>query len=230
LISGRDEAAGNRVVEEAAGISTGELQFFKNDVSKVSECKALIDFALQRFGRIDGLVNNAGVFPRGSLLETDEAFFNHVFDINIRGAFFCTKYAVKAMMDSGGGSIVNIGSTNAFAGMVEIAAYSCSKGALHTLSRHVAANYGQYGIRSNWITVGWVASDGEMQRVIDNGQDMDYLLKVAAVHIPSGRLQTAEDNAYAVVYLLSDESSQVTGTDMHITGGKFFWEPEKELF
>ena len=124
------------------------------------------------------------------------------------------------MINTGGGSIVNIGSTHAYAGGSRLSAYACSKGALHTLTRHVAKNYGCQGIRCNWITVGWVATPGELVHAeVDDGHDAKWLEDQGHSRIPLGRLQTAEDIANSALFLLSDESCQVTGTDLHVAGG-----------
>jgi NAD(P)-dependent dehydrogenase (short-subunit alcohol dehydrogenase family) len=219
VISGRSGKEGRQAVEEIQRVFGTEALFVQGDLSNEEACKQLIGEAEAKFRRIDGLVNNAGIFPRGTMLDTTEELFDSIFDVNIKGPFFCTKYALASMLRTGGGSIVQIGSTNAYKGQKDLAAYSCSKGAMLTLSRHVAANYGEQGIRSNWITVGWVASDGEIELHQRMGLTVDKLMELAKETIPSGRMQTAEDMAYGVIYLLSDESSQVTGTELTITGG-----------
>jgi NAD(P)-dependent dehydrogenase (short-subunit alcohol dehydrogenase family) len=218
VVSGRSEKDGLQVVQEIKKKYHADALFVRGDISKVEACKQLIDETLAHFGRVDGLVNNAGIFPRGSMLETTEELFDTVFNVNIKGAFFCTKYALASMMHTGG-SIVQIGSTNAYKGQIDLAAYSCSKGAMNTLNLHVAGNYGAEGVRSNWITVGWVATEGELELHERMGSKLEDLEEIAKDVIPSGRMQTAEDIAYGVIYLLSDESSQVTGTTLAIAGG-----------
>ncbi|MBB6732757.1 SDR family NAD(P)-dependent oxidoreductase [Cohnella zeiphila] len=219
VVSGRNEQDGMQVVRDIKETLGTDALFVKTDVSRIDDCRILIERTVEHFGRIDGLVNNAGIFPRGDLLDTTEELFDAVFNVNIKGAFFCSQYAMKAMSRTGGGSIVQIGSTNAYKGQKDLAAYSCSKGAMLTLSKHIAGNYSEQGIRCNWITVGWVATDGEIELHNRMGVSADRLNEMGKVAIPSGRLQTAEDNAYGVIYLLSDESSQVTGTELVITGG-----------
>ena len=123
------------------------------------------------------------------------------------------------MLHHGGGSIVNVGSTHAWAGAHDLAAYSVSKGGLHTLTQHIAKNYAAGGIRANWITVGWVETPGEIARLEEEGKDTEWLHQKAKERVPLGRLQTGQDIAAAVIYLLSDDASQVTGTDIHVTGG-----------
>jgi len=219
VVGGRNEQDGAKVVQEIKDVHNADAMFVKGDISRESACKRLIDETLNRFGRVDGLVNNAGIFPRGSMLDTSEEMFDSIFAVNMKGPFFCSMYAIQAMQKTGGGSIVHMGSTNGYKGGKELAAYSCSKGAMLTLNRHIAAHYGSHHIRSNWITVGWVASDGEIELHQNMGVSPDDLQKKAAAFIPSGRMQTPEDLGYGTVFLLSDEASQVTGTELHINGG-----------
>ncbi|MCL6549039.1 MAG: SDR family oxidoreductase [Alicyclobacillus sp.] len=219
VLSGRSRADGQEVARRIRDRHGVEAVFVDGDLSRAADCERLIEEAVSRFGRIDGLVNNVGIFPRASLLETDEALFDHVFNTNLKSAFFCSKYAVAHMIRQGGGSIVHIGSTHGFAGFENLAAYACSKGGLHTLSRHIARNYARQGVRSNWITVGWVVTEGEIAVSAQAGLTPEDLERIGRETVPSGRLQTARDIACTAVYLLSDESSQVTGTDVHVTGG-----------
>lgn len=220
VIGGRSEAEGHQLtmhISEQYGV---ESLFVPGDLCLIDNCEKLVQICYNKFGKVDGLVNNAGIFPRASLLETDESLYDQVFDLNAKAAFFCSKFAVNAMMRNHGtgGSIVHIGSTHGYKGGERLAAYACSKGALHTLSKHIAVNYAQHRIRSNWITVGWVASEGEMELNRLEGLSLSALEDQAELYIPGGRLQSCEDIAYGAVYLLADESSQVTGTDLHITG------------
>jgi NAD(P)-dependent dehydrogenase (short-subunit alcohol dehydrogenase family) len=220
VINGRNEQDGQRVISEIGERHGAEAIFVKGDISQEAACKQLMDEAVARFGKIDGLVNNAGIFPRGTMVDTTEELFDSIFAVNIKGAFFCSKYAIQHMLKSGGGSIVQIGSTNAYKGGKDLAAYSCSKGAMLTLNRHIAAHYGRQHIRSNWITVGWVASEGEIELHQDHyGRSVEDLKELANKHVLSGRMQTPEDMAYGAIFLLSDEASQITATELAINGG-----------
>ncbi|WP_257582803.1 SDR family NAD(P)-dependent oxidoreductase [Lederbergia panacisoli] len=219
VVSGRNYEAGNAVVEEIKARFGTEVIFIQKDISSEQACMELIEESVAHFGRIDGLVNNAGIFPRGTILDTTEDLFDAIFDVNIKGAFFCSKYAIREMLKTGKGSIVQIGSTNGYAGGENLVAYSCAKGAMLTLNKSIATHYAKKQIRSNWITVGWVASEGEIELHEGMGTSKEELIEWAENAIPSGKMQTPEDMAYGVVYLLSDESSQVTGTELHINGG-----------
>lgn len=219
VVGGRNERDGARVVGDIQETYGTDALFVQGDISREAACKQLIEETVGRFGKVDGLVNNAGIFPRGTMTDTSEELFDSIFAVNIKGAFFCSMYAIQSMQRTGGGSIVHVGSTNGYKGGKELAAYSCSKGAMLTLNRHIAAHYARDQIRSNWVTVGWVASEGEIELHQSRGLSPEQLRKTAESHIPSGRMQTPEDMAYGTVYLLSDEASQVTGTELHINGG-----------
>lgn len=219
IIGGRNEADGKSAAAEIREQGGPEAMFVAADIREPEACRCLIESAEKQFGRVDGLVNYAGILPIGSLLETDEKLFDDVFDTNIKGPFFCAKYAVESMLRTGGGSIINVGSCHGYGGEADRAPYACSKGALLTLTRHIARNYARNQIRCNWITMGWVATPGEMDLRRTQGRDMVWLEETARQVIPMGRLQTGEDNLHAFLYLLSDASSQVTGTEVHITGG-----------
>ncbi|MBW8351252.1 glucose 1-dehydrogenase [Bacillus sp. IITD106] len=219
VVNGRNKDAGLKVAEDIKQNYGTDAIFIQSDISTETGCRELIEQSIAYFGRIDGLVNNAGIFPRGTILETTEQLFDRIFDVNIKGPFFCSKYAIKEMLKTGGGSIVQIGSTNAYSGMENLVAYSCSKGAMRTLNKSIATHFAKHKIRSNWITVGWVASEGEIELHESMGTNEEELKKWAESVIPTGEMQTEEDMAYGVVYLLSDESKQVTGTELHINGG-----------
>jgi NAD(P)-dependent dehydrogenase (short-subunit alcohol dehydrogenase family) len=219
VVNGRNEREGQKVVQDIMESCSGTALFIQADISREAACKYLIEETVYRFGNIDGLVNNAGIFPRGTMTDTSELLFDAIFAVNIKGAFFCSMYAIQSMLITGGGSIVHMGSTNGYKGGKELAAYSCSKGAMLTLNRHIAAHYAKDQIRSNWVTIGWVPSEGEIELHKNRGLSPEQLKTMAESFIPSGRMQTPNDIAYGAVFLLSDESSQVTGTELHINGG-----------
>jgi NAD(P)-dependent dehydrogenase (short-subunit alcohol dehydrogenase family) len=163
-------------------------------------------------------VNNAGIFPPGTVLDTSADTFDNVLSVNVRAPFLLCQRAISYMLKSGG-SIVNIGSTHAETGSPGIAAYAVSKGALRTLTRHIALNYAAAGIRANWITVGWVLTEGDYAAQRGRGLDDAQIRANAAGRIPSGRYQEGSEIADAAVFLLSDRASSHTDTDMRVTGG-----------
>jgi NAD(P)-dependent dehydrogenase (short-subunit alcohol dehydrogenase family) len=165
------------------------------------------------------LVNNAGIFPSASLEETTAELWDAVFTVNVRGAFLCCRAAVPVMQRQHSGVIINIGSTLPFRGSTDRFAYAASKGALLTLTRGLAQVYAKDRIRANWITVGWVASPGEIElRSAIHGDGQSFLAGEAS-HRPFGRHEDVQDIAAGVLYLASDEASHVTGCELNISGG-----------
>ena len=219
VIGGRDENAAMNMIAEIERDYGRKGIFVETDLNKVDDCRKLIDTTINHFGRIDGFVNYAGILPTASLIETYEDMYDDVFDLNMKAAFFCAKYATAAMLKSGGGSLVFVGSGHAYGGEEDRAAYACSKGALLTLVRHIAKNYAKYNIRANWITMGWVATPGELALRKKQGLDQSWLDSKAAACIPMGRILTVDDHVPGILYFLSDQSSMVTGTELQITGG-----------
>src|SRR5918993_2924344 len=131
LVANRRPAAGEETVRQitAAG---GRATFQRTDVTREEDCAAAVATATERFGRLDVLVNNAGIFPRATLEETTLELWEEIVATNLRGPFFLCKHAVPALRHAGGGSIINLGSTNAYCGLPTLFAYSCAKGGLLT--------------------------------------------------------------------------------------------------
>jgi len=209
----RGEAAATRLREAGA-----EARFLATDVTREGDCEAAVAFALHEYGRLDALVNNAGIFPRARLEETTEALWDRIFAVNLKGAFFLCKHAVPALRETGGGSIVNIGSANAHIGGANLFAYSCSKGGLLTLTRNLAAAHGREGIRVNCVDPGWVITDKEIEVQALEGHDAEWIARTGKSR-PLGRFEQPEDAGWAVVYLVSDESSAVTGELLSVNSG-----------
>jgi len=221
VVAGRNSQAGSEVVREISDLG-GQAVFVRTDITKESDCQRLINTAVDSYGTVDVLVNNAGIFPRSEILETTEELWDRVMAVNLKGAFFCCKHVIPVMKEQKKGAIVNIGSTHAWgARRPDIFAYSISKGGLLTLTKNLAKAYAQDHIRVNWITVGWVMTPGEIATTQEQeGKDKNWL-REQGKDLPMGRFQTPEDIAYTVLYLASDESSQVTGAEIPVTGGWF---------
>ena len=227
VVVGIDEPNGTRVVEEIRA-QGGRSAFFAADIRQPDDCASAIASAISRFGHLDILVNNAGVFPSVSLEDTTPEIWDEVFGVNIRGAFFCCRAAIPHMLLQHGGSIINIGSTLAFRAAADRLAYAASKGALLTLTRAIAGTYARQHIRSNWITVGWVASPGEVRlREAQHTDGHGYLEQRASLS-PMGRLERVEEIAAAAVYLASAEASHVTGCELNVSGGLYIQGQEAE--
>jgi len=219
VIGGRDRAAGEEILKIIQEGGRGEGIFVQTEVTRVEGCEHLVAQTEKKYGQLDGFYNYAGILPAATLVDTEESMFDEVFDLNVKAAFFCSKFVLRSMLRRRQGSLVFMGSAHGYAGEEDRASYAVSKGALLTLSRHIAKNYAKYNIRSNWVTMGWVATPGELAFRKTQGHDQAWLEKHAPAYIPMGSLLTVEDHVPGVIYLLSDASSKVTGTELHITGG-----------
>ena len=155
------------------------------------------------------------------MLDCDEETYDNVFEINLKSAFFCTQYAINYMKDNGGGSLIYFGSAHMDYGQIDRAAYAITKGALNILSSHIAHHYAKYQIRSNYIVMGWTATDGEIELRKSQGISQEELQKNAARIIPMGRMLKVNDPIPTILHFLADESSMITGSIARITGGEF---------
>lgn len=204
----------------AAGIQAagGQAFFQHTDVLQEEQCAALMAAAVQTFGKLDAVVNNVGWYPRATLEETTSALWEKILNLNLRSAFYCCKYAVPYLSAAGGGSIVNIGSIHGIQGMSNLVAYAAAKGGLLTLTRTIAGAYAAQQIRANYIIPGWVLTEGELELMKSEGHSEEEVRRLGATQ-RLGRHQTPQDTAYAVLYLVSDEATQITGSVFHIDAG-----------
>ncbi len=175
VIGGRDETAARDIIRNMYEKYGNSPFFVMTEVTEIDGCKKLIDESIEKFGKINGFVNYAGILPEGYLYETDEDLYDSVMTLNVKAAFFCAKYLVKHMLEIGGGSLVFVGSAHGYGGEKDRAVYSVSKGALLTLSKHIAKNYAENQIRSNYIIMGWVATPGEMEFRKTQNRDLSWL-------------------------------------------------------
>ena len=217
VVAEYSEKAGSETVAlvSAAG---GEATFVRTDVSSEPDAKAMVDHAIATYGRLDTLYNNAGVMPEAdhSVVDTDVATWDAVMAVNVRGVYLGCKYAVPAMIEGGGGSIINIASFVALLGCsVPQDAYTASKGAVLSLTRSLAVQFGPKGIRTNAICPG----------PVETPLLMDWLLKDEAAkklrlaRNPTGRFGKPEEIVQMAIYLASDESRWTNGASLVIDGG-----------
>jgi NAD(P)-dependent dehydrogenase (short-subunit alcohol dehydrogenase family) len=165
-------------------------------------------------GHIDVLVNNAGIFPRTTTATTDEATFDEVYGVNVKAPYFLTAAIAPVMIATGSGSIINIGSWIARLG-IPSALYSSTKGAIETLTRAWAAEFGPGGVRVNAISPGVIRSLNA-----DGSNSAEHPAEFMMHGTPAGRSGTPDDVAYAAVYLASDEAAFVHGSVIDIDGGR----------
>ena len=210
---GRNADKGRAVAERIKAATGVRVEFVAADLGKVADCRRVIAESDKAFGRVDILVNAAGLTDRGNLLNTSEELFDRMFAINVRAPFFLMQDAVKVMRRQAiAGRIVNIGSMSAHGGQPFIAAYCTSKGALATLTRNTAYALMRNRIRVNALNIGWMASEGEdrIQREFHHAP-ADWLERAAAGQ-PNGRLVDPREVARAVAYLCTAESGLMTGS------------------
>jgi len=212
LLTDRDGPALHEVADSLAGAEAGDVACEVADLADLIAPQAIAAACLARFGRIDGLVNAAGLTTRGSLALGTAAIWDELFAVNARAAFFLMQAAVADMTARrAAGAIVNIGSINAHCGIAELAIYAASKGALATLTRNAAQAHMADRIRVNAINLGWVGTESEhhMQAVVLR-QGEDWQAKAAA-RLPLGRLVTAGEAARLAVFLLGEASAPLSG-------------------
>lgn len=194
--------------------SGGEATFLSLDVTNEDDWDHAIQNTMSRFGRLDLLVNNAGIFQRATFEETTPDDWDRVMEINSKGVFLGTKAAISAMRTSGGGSIVNISSVAGLVGSQISAAYNASKGAVRIMTKSAALQYAKEGIRVNSVHPG-LSETGMLPEVFPDEKDqMERRLAT-----PMARFGSPEDVAYAVLFLASDEASFVTGAELVVDGG-----------
>jgi NAD(P)-dependent dehydrogenase (short-subunit alcohol dehydrogenase family) len=210
-VHGTNTAHGDAVV---AGIreAGGRALFIAADLTDTDDCQAIIRTAAREFGRVDVLVNNAGDVSRGTIETVPLALWDRILAVNLRAPFILMQAVIPHMRARGGGSIVNIGSVNAYIGEPKLCPYSVSKGGLMTLTRNAAAFLNQYRIRVNQLNVGWTLTEGE-ERVKreEEGLGPDWLADAVKTRA-FGRLLSPLDIAHAAAYFASDDSGVITGS------------------
>ena len=203
-------------VEAEINESGGEATYVHLDVSKEVDWIAAIETAVNRYGKLDVLVNNAGITIRKSIEDTSEEDWDRIMDINAKGVFFGTKHAIPVMRRAGGGSIVNISSTAGLTGSPFTGAgYTATKGAVRLFTKATAIQHAKDNIRCNSVHPGLVESPMTEGLLADPANR-----EMRTQRIPLGRIGTLQDIAYGVLFLASDESSFMTGSELVIDGGQ----------
>ncbi len=181
-------------------------------LEETSTPKKLVQATMDAFGAIHGLVNNAAIYPRNDIDTLTSDLFDDILQINVKAPLFLTKEVVHAFRkQKTGGSIVNIGSINAYCGQSDLLCYSMSKGALMTMTRNLADSLGREKIRLNQLNVGWTPTENEIALKKQEGLSEDWQTNIPTVYAPIGALQSPENVAAHVVFWLSDDSVPTNG-------------------
>jgi len=216
-ITGRNSERGEQVVKDIVK-KGGEAIFIRSDVCLASDCKMAVDQTLERFGRIDVLFNNAGVFHPKTIPDCTEEEWDDTIDSSLKGAFLMSKYALPSMIERGSGSIIHTSSGWGIQGGDKAAAYCAAKGGLIVMAKAMALDHGRHGIRVNCVCPGDVLTPMLHDDAAKRGMSWDEYA-AGSVQRPLGRIGSVEDIANAVLFLASDEASFVTGEALVVDGG-----------
>ena len=211
VLSGRREKEGAQVVAEIKELG-GEAAFVRADIAKDADVKAMVKFAVDKFGKIDIAFNNAGVEWVGPLDQATEAEYHRVFDTNVWGVLNSMRHEIRVMLKNGGGIIVNTSSVAGHVGFPQVSVYIASKHAVEGLTKSVALEFAKQNIRINAVAPGPITTE-MWDRFAREAKE-----QITAT-IPVGRVGAAEEIAAAVLYLASDAAKFTIGTSLVVDGG-----------
>lgn len=223
VIVGRGVEKGRAVAQAITGKTGVPVEMVTADLGNIDDVHAVMPAADKRFGRVDIVVNAAGLTDRGNMLNTTSELFDRMFAVNTRAPFFLMQDAARVMIREGiEGRIINIGSMSGLAGQPFLAPYAASKGALSTLTRHAGFALMRHRIHVNQLDIGWMNSDHERELVLSETGDPTFIDRAAAAK-PFGRILDPKEVARAVLWMASDDSGMMTGAvipfDQSVYGG-----------
>lgn len=218
VIADRNEVSGTETIELIRG-NGGIAEFIRTDVSVDADIEAMVDFAIEQFGRIDILHNHAGVQVAGGLEEVELKGMDDSYYINTRAQFYAARLAVPYMKKAGKGSIINTSSNSGCFYDKDMIAYTTSKAATIAMTKQMAVDYAKFNIRVNALCPGWVDTPFNVPYIEQMG-GRAAIEKHVADTIPLGRWATSDEMAESVLYLASDLSSIMTGHALVIDGGE----------
>ena len=216
-IMGRTEARLHDTVSEAKG--PGEITAYQGDVSKEEDVKRVVNDLYKKYGKIDILFNNAGIYEAGCVVKTPIEVWDRTMDINVKGVFLVSKYVIPIMAKGGGGAVINNSSVLGIVGMEDCVAYNASKGAVRQITKSMALDHAGDNIRVNSVCPGYIKTKMDPEFMGNPPDAEEQLDKIAADMIPLVRRAEAVEVGHAVLYLASDEAKYVTGSDLVIDGG-----------
>lgn len=187
------------------------------DVARGAEVAVAVERTVERFGRLDVLVNSAGIACNGDAVETDEEQWDRLLDVNLKGTWLCCKHAIPRMLEHGGGVVINLGSIASFVGLAKNAAYNASKGGVLMLTKNLAVDFAPR-IRAHVLCPAMILTP-LLEAYMDTLPDRQAYLRSVEAATPLGRLGSPEEVAQAAVFLASEESSYLTGAALVVDGG-----------
>lgn len=217
VVAARSKKRGEEAAREIQRAG-GDALFVATDVRRPSDVRRMVRKTVKAFGKVTILFNNAGVFLKGTVVDMTIADWNEVMDINVRGVFLCSRYAIPEMIRSGGGSIINCSSVSGVVGNQGGSAYNASKGAVHNLTKNMALDFVGKGIRVNNICPGVIETPMLVGDIKDSKELRKARRRSGAKQV-MGRWGTPEEIAHAALFLASRESSYVNGTSLFVDGG-----------
>jgi len=214
VLTGRREKEGAQVVAEIKKLG-GDAGFVRADVARDADVKGMVDFTVDKFGRLDIAFNNAGVEWMGPLDQATEAEYRRVFDINVWGVLNSMRHEIPVMLKTGGGAIVNTSSVAGHVGMGQVSIYTASKHAVEGLTKALALEFAKQNIRINAVAPGAIATEMFDRFAGKHSEVLDSLSSL----IPVGRIGASEEIAAAVLYLCSENAKFTVGTSLVVDGG-----------
>lgn len=207
--------------EETVGLIEkrgGEATFVPVDVSEAADAERLVKITLERYGNLDILVNNAGIYAQGDVANTTEEEWHRILGVNLTGVFLCSKYAVAAMVERGGGAIVNVASEAGLVGIHNQVSYNVSKSGVIALTKSMALDFAPHSIRVNCLCPGRTLTP-LVEKVITEAADPESTRRALEEDRPMKRMGRPEEIAAAILFLVSDECTYATGSTLVVDGG-----------
>jgi meso-butanediol dehydrogenase / (S,S)-butanediol dehydrogenase / diacetyl reductase len=218
VFADRDVERGNRVAAEIEA-SGGQALFVEAHLERQSEAAAFVEQAAVRFGRLDVLVNNAGIRLYHTVVEASSESWDEILGVNLKGYAFCAKVAIPIMRQGGGGNIVNVASVRSVTSVGKTTQYDTTKAAVAGLTRGMAADHASEGIRVNAVCPGPIYTPFHEKRIRELGRTFEQYREDAAKGTMLRRHGTPEEVAASILFLASDDASYVTGTLLFVDGG-----------
>lgn len=216
VITGRSAEKGRRALKRLK--RHGQVMFVRGDVSRARDAKRMVDSVVKAYGRLDVVFNNAGVYLEKTAEDTTEEEWDRVVDVNLKGTFLVSKYAVPYMRRVGGGAIINNSSDAGLIGNRSCPAYCASKGGVTIMTKAMALDYARDNIRVNCVNPA-IVDTPMLAREVRRSKDPKGYMKASRETQPIGRIGTPKEVARAVLFLASDEASFVTGAALSVDGG-----------